>query len=1005
MYAQLYTMTVFSLLNSALRIEEYVEQAKRFNIQALAITDENNVHGLIKFYRACVNANIKPILGMTVLIEHDVPLILLAKTNKGYENLLRLCTEVKLNQDLFDFKFLTEFKEDLLGILPTNNRKYHLYINQLKDILRGDFYLSYFPEFTASIKVNNQKVQELCQSYHLPAVCLQEVRYLTKADASVLRYLQAINKGEVLGTTGFDLFATNQYFLTTEEFRSLFNGYEEAIENTLKIADMCNVTIDFSRFHLPKYPVPENVTSSDYLKAICRVGLEKRLNTKNIPSVYLERLKYELSVIDKMNFSDYFLIVYDFVKFAKQNKIYVGPGRGSSAGSLVSYCLGITNIDPIEYDLLFERFLNPERISMPDIDLDFQDDRRDEVIKYVQSKYGKYHVAHIIAFGTFQSRSALRELGKVMDIQEFRIEQIISLIDPLQSIKENIENSPELQQIINDYKDIKHLFFMAEKIEDIPRNITTHAAGIIICNEDLRGLVGLGLSLDDVYQTQFEMTDLEALGLLKMDFLGIRNLTAISEIVKLIQEIYGVTIDINNIPLDDKKTYRLIARGDTTGIFQLESQGMRQVLQEINVEQFEDIVAVNALYRPGPKDNITLFIRRKKGLEKIEYLHEDLKPILESTYGIIVYQEQIMKIVQKIAGYRLSEADLLRRAIGKKQKAVLEKEKENFVNRALQNGYDRETSETLYDYILKFGDYGFNRSHSVAYALISYQMAYLKANYIVPFMVVLLSQVLGSESQTSLYIKDCKRYGIGILPISINKSNDVYTIENGKDIRISLLAIKGIGKNIAEGLLKERKKGLFTSFPDFVYRTQGIIKQNAFEALVYAGALDEFNLPKSVMINNYHKILDYYRFNPSGYFTDKIELSLDYEEYPASILMKKEKELLGFYLNSHPVRKYINHKQFTGIIPSQSFKHINKEVELLGYLEKVKKLKTKTNENMVVLTISDDMTDIEGVIFPNLYDKLINYVNVDNLYLFKGYIRERNGKAQIILNNLTKIDI
>jgi len=1005
MYTQLYTMSVFSLLNSALKIEDYVAHAKELNMKALALTDENSVHGLIKFYRACVSAGIKPILGMTVFLESDTPLILLGKTIKGYENLLRLCTEVKLNQDIFNIKFLIGYKQDLIGILPTNNGKYHFYINVLKEVLGEDLYLSYFPPFTENIKLNNQKVKELCQVHKIPAVCIQEVRYLKKDDASVLRYLRAINKGEVLGKTGFDLFSTNQYFLSEAEFHEIFSGYEEAIRNTLKIADECHVTLDFSRFHLPKYPVPENVSSSDYLKAICKVGLEKRLNTKNIPMVYLERLKYELSVIEKMNFSDYFLIVYDFVKYAKQNKIYVGPGRGSSAGSLVSYVLGITNIDPIEYDLLFERFLNPERVSMPDIDLDFQDDRRDEVIKYVQTKYGKYHVAHIIAFGTFQSRSAIRELGKVMDIQDFRIEQIIALIDPLLSIKENIEGNPELQQIINDYKDIKHLFAMAQRIEDIPRNTTTHAAGIIICSEDLRGLVGLGLSLDDVYQTQFEMTDLEALGLLKMDFLGIRNLTAISEIVRLIQEIYGITIDINNIPLNDQKTYRLIARGDTTGIFQLESQGMRQVLQDINVERFEDIVAVNALYRPGPKDNITTFINRKKGIEKSEYLHADLKPILESTYGIIVYQEQIMKIAQKFAGYSLAEADLLRRAIGKKQRAVLEKEKEHFVSRAIQNGYDKDTSETLYDYILKFGDYGFNRSHSVAYALISYQMAYLKANFIVPFMVVLLSQVLGSESQTSLYIKDCKRYGIGILPISINKSNDTYTIENGKDIRIALLAIKGIGKNIADNILAERKNGLFKSFPDFVYRTQGIIKQNTFEALVYAGALDEFNLSKSVMINNYHKILDFYRFNRSGYFTDKIEISLDYEEYSPSILMKKEKELLGFYLNSHPVRRYINQHQYIGVIPSQTFKHINKEVELLGYLEKVKIIKTKTNDNMVILTISDDITDIEGVIFPNMYEKLINYVSSDNLYLFKGIIRERNGKAQIVVNHLVKIAI
>ncbi len=1014
MYTQLYTKTVYSLLKSCLKIDDYVKKAKQYNMKALAMTDENNVYGLIKFYKACLKHQIKPILGITVFLKSNAPLILLAKNNNGYKNILKVSTEVQLNKEMITLNQLKKNHQDLICIIPTQNSLFHQlihqneavnqYIHSLKKIFDLDLYLSISPEYNESTKLINQRMKEIGNHLDVSFVCLNEVKYLNQDDALVLRYVEAIDKGEKLNTHSIDLFSTNEYFIDPSEFETCFREYQEAIHNTNRIADMCQVTLDFNQFHLPRYQTPSSISSNEYLKALCKRGLEKRLKTKDIPTNYYERLKHELTIIQQMNFSDYFLIVYDFVKYAKKNKIYVGPGRGSSAGSLVSYVLGITNVDPIAYQLLFERFLNPERISMPDIDLDFQDDRRDEVIKYVQNKYGEKHVAHILAFGTFAARSAIREVGKVMGITDRRMNEIISFIDSRYTIEENVNRSKNLRNLIDEYKEINKLIKISKQIESNPRNTTTHAAGIIICEEDLSELCGLQPSLDEVLQTQYEAKDLECLGLIKMDFLGLRNLTAISEIVKLVKDTTGREIDINRIPLDNQKTYRLIARGETTGIFQLESDGMRNVLQEINASKFEDIVAVNALYRPGPMENIPRYIARKKQHEKVSYLHQDLIPILENTYGIIVYQEQIMMIAQKIAGYSLGSADLLRRAISKKQRDVLKKEGKKFVSSAMKHGYDQNTSETLYHYILRFGDYGFNRSHSVAYALISYQMAYLKANYISCFMVVMLSSVLGSESQTSRYIRDCKRYGIKIRSISINKSYNNYRIENNNNIRMSFLVTKGIGYNSALAIIEERAKGPFKNYIDFVFRCHQFLKQNVFEALVYVGALDEFGLTKKTMIENYHKLHDLYRFNPSGYFTDKIELEDYSEEYAVGELMKKEKAYLGFYLKAHPIRKYVETLKIKPILPSQTLKYLNKKINLVGFVESIRNITTKNKKEMVSLTISDDITSVYAVVFPKEYQKLKHILKENTLFKISCKVQERNQKVQLIIDDVEKIE-
>jgi DNA polymerase III subunit alpha len=1007
MYVQLFTKSVYSLLKSSLKIEDYVEQAKSYGMQSIALTDEGNVYGLINFYKACVKHHIKPILGVTLNLKDSFEVVLLARNYNGYHNILKLTTLAKLNdQDEVTIEQLIKHGNDCIMIIPTLRNKFEA-------LLSSNQY-SKIQQITDELKLNNllvylglhnlhpmqetyqQKIMYVLNEVNLPPVSLNEVKYLDQEGYTTLRYLEAISKGEKLVEESIHLYPNHHYFLNPKEIEDI---QLDSIKNTLKISDLCRVELNFDQFHLPKFKTPHNLSSEDYLKQLCLKGLEKRLNGREIPPQYLERLKYELTVISQMNFNDYFLIVYDYVKYAKQHQILVGPGRGSAAGSLVSYVLGITNVDPIAYDLLFERFLNPERISMPDIDLDFEDTRRDEVIRYVQKTYGRFNMAHIIAFGTFAAKSSVREVAKVMGISDARINEISSHINGFMSINDNIKQNVNLQHLIDEYRDIKHLFEIACNIEGIPRNTTTHAAGIVMSEAPLTEVTALQKGLNDILQSQYEAKDLEALGLIKMDFLGLRNLGMLGDILQFIEESTHKRIDLNMIPLDDPRTFRLIARGETTGIFQLESDGMRQVLRDIKVSQFEDIVAVNALYRPGPMDQINTFIARKNGIENVEYLHPDLIPILEPTYGIIVYQEQIMQIAQKIANYSLGKADLLRRAVGKKQRDVLEAERHVFIKQATQKGYTHETAEQLFNYIVKFGDYGFNRSHSVAYSMISYQLAYLKANYPTEFMAVLLSGVLGSEDQTYRYLKEARRYKIPILPVSINFSYNKYVIENNKNIRMAFLTLKGLGHNIGQALLNERKNGRFKSYFDFVNRTSSFIRQNVFKALVYSGALDEFNMSKRAMIENYQRLIDLMRFNPSGYFDNQFRFD-ELEEYPAHQLMKYEKDVLGFYLTTHPIRTYLaTHQKRDFIIPSESSAFLNKEVNMVAYVEEIKEIITKNNDSMMFLTLSDDVFSMPAVLFPNQYERLKDQIAVNQLFRFQGKVNLRNNKRQLNINN------
>lgn len=1011
MYIQLYTKSVYSLLNSSLTIDEYVARGKQYGMPALALTDEGNVYGLIQFYQACLKAGIKPILGLTLTFQHYT-LVFIAKNNKGYRNLLKLATINQLSEaPHLTIDSIKSYMDDLYIVLPTKHSplesllasKQFSFIGDLLNELKtisDDIYLGYHPFQT----LLQQAVQYISSEYKVPMVFLNEVNALDEDDRMTLDYLRAIRDGNKIMTKPFYDEPKEFTFLSPQLIDQTM--FQEAMKMSLSIMESCQVTLELGGIHLPKFPTPQGIDSNQYLKLLCRKGLEKRLNTTQIPSHYMNRLIYELKVIEEMNFSDYFLIVYDFVKYAKQNHIYVGPGRGSAAGSLVSYVLGITNVDPIEYNLLFERFLNPERISMPDIDLDFEDIKRDEVIKYVQNKYGNYHVAHIIAFGTFATRSAIREVAKVMDIHSTRLNEILSLVSSQQTIRQSMETNKELQSLMKEFPDINHLFQIALKIEGIPRNTTTHAAGIIISKEPLTDLTALQPGLNGVYQTQYEAKDLETLGLIKMDFLGLKNLTTIHQIVDLVKQTRGQDIQLTQLQLNDRKTFQLIARGDTTGIFQLESAGMRRVLRQMKASEFEDIVAANALYRPGPMDNIGTFIKRKLGQEPIDYLHPSLEPILKPTYGIIVYQEQIMQIAQKVANYTLGRADLLRRAISKKEKTLLEQERMHFINGAIQNGYTNEVATALFDYIVKFADYGFNRSHSVAYSVVSYTLAYLKSHYTPEFMTVLLSSVIGGVDQTFLYVKEARRYGLSILPVSINKSNNIYVIENNKNIRMPFATLKGMGKTTTEALLTERKNnGLFTSYFDFVKRTRSFLKQNVLNALIYAGALDEFQISKKAMIEQYEQMIDFLRFNPSGYFDDQLKVAFTEEEFPIAELMKKEKDILGFYLTTHPIRNLLKEQPNRNfIIPNEAYLHENKRVQLIGFVESTREILTKRQEAMMFLTLSDDLQSIPAVIFPNAYIRLKDKIMDNQLYLFKGRINRNKEKRQLVIEDCEIIE-
>ncbi|MEK3890408.1 DNA polymerase III subunit alpha [Bacillus sp. FSL K6-3431] len=1030
-FVHLQISTAFSLLSSTISIPKLVEQAKKLNYTALSITDRNTLYGVLPFYQACTKAKIKPIIGMSADVESDNeglchPIILLAKNNEGYKNLLKISSAIKTHpKEMISLKWLRAYSSGLIAMTPGLRGEIEQFFLQdkkedaiqtalkYKEIFGESFYLSLQNQgIVTNVNVIAQ-MREISEELNIPLAATNDVRYLEKADAFAYECLTAIRDGEKLADKDqIESVPPEFYLKSQEEMSVLFTDIPEALSNTVEIVERCNVMVETHQQLLPKYPLPSGELSVDTLKRLCLTEIEKRCPTDD--KRYLERLHFELDVINKMGFNDYFLIVWDFMKYAREQEILTGPGRGSAAGSLVAYVLGITDVDPIAYHLLFERFLNPERISMPDIDIDFPDHRRDEVIEYVVKKYGKDKVAQIITFGTLAAKAAMRDTARVFGFNTKEMEQISKLIPTKLGITlaQAYKESPGLREFIATSDHNKKLYETALKLEGLPRHTSTHAAGVVMSEQPLVSLIPLQGGHAGSYLTQFPMEDLEEIGLLKMDFLGLRNLTLLERIVKSIQISTGKKLNIKGIPLADEKTFELLRSGETTGVFQLESEGMRKVLQELKPTEFEDIVAVNALYRPGPMENIPDYIARKHGVKPVLFPHPDLRSILEVTYGVIVYQEQIMQIAAKMAGYSLGEADLLRKAVSKKSKEVLDREREHFVTGALKTGYEESKANETYDLIVRFANYGFNRSHSVAYSMIAWQLAYLKANYPEHFMAALLTSVIGNEDKIATYMAEAKQMGLLILPPSINSSHYPFKVE--KDgIRYSLAAIKGIGATALKEIIQVRKTKSFQDLFGFCLRvSQKVINRKNLEALVHSGCFDEFGKDRAVLLATLDVALEHAELmKPSETGTDlfaeeeMFQLKPRYVEVEAIGLADKlfyEKQATGVYISAHPVSAYEDYFHNHGCQSLHVLKPNQRNVSAGVYITYVKTIRTKKGDVMAFIRMSDASDEIEGVVFPDVYRRHSSICKIGETLLITGNIETREEKRQFLIQKMQK---
>jgi len=1010
-FVNLYIETEYSMLRSLVKIERLIEKAKADSQNVLAITDFDGMHGAMKFYFQCLDNKIKPIIGLRLSLKSNYSndaLLLYAKNENGYRQLMRISTQAKTTGNV-DLEFLRAHHQDVLAIVPVdesgigqewkNNRNEASQILKTYQSVFSDLYLG----LDAQTESNRMAIPELIRfgnECQVRSVAINRISFLESNDFAAYQTLRCIDL--VQSEYSYTEKELAQVFLTQADANAKFQDYPELLEATEEIGKLCDLKLSLGKYQLPVFEDASG-KSYEYLTDLAKLGLNKRL--KNVTAdveKYKERLFYELGIINKMGFCDYFLIVYDFIKYAKKNKIMVGPGRGSGPGSLVSYVLGITDIDPLKYDLLFERFLNPERITMPDIDTDFPDNRRDEIIQYVLQKYGSARVAHISTFGTFGVRLAIRDVARVLKMSDLVLNEVLKYVPSSDAMmSEVIQDNEMFANLISENAQIKTLVDLVIKIEGLPRHVSTHAAGIIMAKDDLVNYTPLQEGMNGLFQTQYEASDLEKIGLVKIDFLGLRNLTIIDSIVAKIRQ-DNPDFDILRIPMDDKFTYQMIASGDTDGIFQLESEGMRNVLVGLKTSEFMDIVNANALFRPGPMEMIPSFIRRKNQAELIDYLHPDLKEILEPTYGIIVFQEQIMLIAQTFAGYSLGMADILRRAVSKKNAQVLENERDRFVRSAVKKGYDEPTSQKVYDYIVKFANYGFNKSHSVAYSLVSYQMAYLKRHYFKHFMSELMSNSLGSVGLIKSYIDDCTKKKVTVLGPSVNYSEDYFVVKEDS-IYYSLLGIQNLGALTLSNLLAERKtNGVYQSYDDFVSRTKDILNKRIVESMVLAGALDEFNIPRKQMVEQYEESLNY--ANYSSLLRDNLKTrTYSDEEYSYEEISKKEREALGFNLKYSIFAKY------------QDFKTKNKTVDIVNLtkgsnlrvlfaIRRIKTITTKTQQEMAFLEIYDDNGKMDSVLFPETYARFKKDLGYGVVYLGEGNVEERNEKKQFVIKYVKSVD-
>lgn len=960
----------YSILSSLNLIDMLTEKAKSMGYFSLAITDSNNMFGVYEFYLSCIKKGIKPIIGMEV-DNVNTRYILLAKNNNGYKNLIKISTIVS-ERDI-DINDLNTYKDDLILIIPFSNFNEEIF-NVFED------------SFIGYSTIEERKLIDTTKR----KVFINDVSYIDKDDYKYLDYLYMIRDDKRLGEIELGTHK-NKHLLSKEEYGSIVDN--DTLQNMKYISDKCTVTLEYQKGLLPIYD--KDIDSYEYLTNLCNKGLHKRLNG-NVTKEYSDRLKYELDVIKKMGFCDYFLVVWDYVKYAKFNNILVGPGRGSAAGSLVSYSIGITDVDPIKYDLLFERFLNPERVTMPDIDVDFDSIKRNEVIDYVTNKYGEKKVAGIITFNTLGAKQVIRDLGRVFNISGPIIDDIAKGITT-KELKDSYVKDSRFYNLINSKEEYKRLFKVALKLEGLPRHISVHAAGVVMSNTDIDNVIPLYKNQLGVYTTAFSKDYLEPLGLLKMDFLGLDNLTLISNVIDEIKANEKINISFDKIPMNDKRAIEVFYNVDTDGIFQFESPGMKRFLEKLKIKSFDDISLALALYRPGPMDNIDTFIRRREGKEKIDYIHPDLEEILSPTYGVIVYQEQIMQIVRKMAGYSFGEADVLRRAMSKKKEEVLLKEKPKFIEGSIKNGYPEEIAIKVYDMILKFANYGFNKSHSVAYAIIAYKMAFIKAYFLKYFICGLLSNAIGNEYKTNTYLNRARKAGIKILSPSINDSKSLYYVDENGNIRCPISIIGSVGTSISNDIIRERGKGLFTDFCDFVVRmNKSGVNKRVLTNLINAGAFP-FGYNKRSLNESIDNVLNYAEI-ASDMSLIEIEKPVieEYPEYNKNELINLELKTMGFYLTEHPISKYREGYIITSMNINNYF---DKNVKLVVMIGKIKETTTKNNDVMAFIKGNDEYGDIDLTVFPSTY-KRFNNIKEGNIIEIIGRVEKRYDKYQVIVNNI-----
>lgn len=998
------------------QIDELVQQAKKLGYTHLALTDEGVLHGAISFYNACKKAGIVPIIGLEIPIrtnseEPPVMMIILARNEEGYHHLLRISTAVQQGEaQTFSELAMTE---GLFFIVKTESlisgNEFH--INRLTPFKRVMEQLPIFFGVTAKQQHLWPVVRESLQQFPARPVAISDVRYIYHQDSLAFSYFQAMAHGEKRNDQHSDKF-DGLHLETGAEHQYAFREWPELIDQANQIAIKCKLNLPENQRLLPKFPLPGNKNADDYLENLCQELLKDKY--ESITDKVYDRLNYELDVIHSMGFSDYFLIVADFIQYAKKEKIMVGPGRGSAAGSLVAYILGITNVDPLEYDLLFERFLNPERVTMPDIDIDFSDEKRDQVIQYVANKYGREHVAQIVTFGTFAARSVLRELAKSMDIPDSDLQYILKILPKDSNVKlaTLVNQSGELIDYVKQSEKLKQYFKIANRLEGLPRHISTHAAGVIISDQELVQHVPIMPSQNEINLTQYAMKELEQVGLLKMDFLGLRNLTLIERIVEQLRK-QKISIDMGKIPLNDENTFTLLRNGRTNGVFQLESQGMKQVLREMQPSHFEDIVAVNALYRPGPMQFISTYNNRKNGYEEVEYIHSDLKPILEKTYGVLIYQEQIMQIANKLAGFSYGEADLLRRAVSKKEKDAILAQKEKFIKGCMENGYEATLADKVFDWIIRFSNYGFNRSHAVAYSMIAYQLAYLKANHPLVFFAEVLSMHTGNVEKLQMYMREAKNQGIPILPPSINNSIGKFRVE-GNAIRIGFSVIKGIGYTVARDILTTRKNAPFKNIFDFCLRIPGQLKRNVIESLILAGAFDETYSNRATLLASLDDAIEQGELfgdfsDQFSLFDDDLSLDVSYvekEPFPPIKQLMMEQEVIGFFVSNHPLQTIRQNVRELGYLTiDEAFSAKLRKIKLAAVVQAIRVIRTKKGESMAFVTIADETNELDAVIFPNIFRQVNHWLQEETFIFVEGRLEERNGKQQIIVEKAEQLDM